>query len=193
MPSTLHEILVQLFRNRPELAPELLREALHITLPVYSEARVESAELTDIQPAEYRADLVVLLYNDQPVLGIVVEVQLSADERKRYAWPVYAVGLRARMRCLVCVLVFSPHQAVVRWASNAIDLGGGNLFTPLVIGPSGVPVVTDTARACADPELAVLSAMAHGDSHDIDLATQIAKAAITASLGLDPDRAVLIL
>jgi hypothetical protein len=191
MPSRLHEILLQLFRNRPELAPELLREALHIALPQYSEARIESAELTDVQPAEYRADLVVLLYNNEPVLGIVVEVQLSADNRKRYAWPVYAVGLRARMRCPVCVLVFTPHQAVVRWASTPIELGGGNTFCPLVIGPSGVPIVTDEARACADPELAVLSAMAHGDGNDTDLAAKIASAAIAASLALDPDRSML--
>jgi hypothetical protein len=33
MPSLLHEALVLLFRNRPELAPELLRDALRIELP----------------------------------------------------------------------------------------------------------------------------------------------------------------
>jgi hypothetical protein len=70
------------------------------------------------------------------------------------------------MRCPVCVLVFTPHRELVRWASRPIELGGGNVFTPLVIGPSGVPIVTDTARALADPELAVLSAMAHGDGND---------------------------
>jgi hypothetical protein len=191
MPSMLHETLLQLFRNRPELAPELLREALHVTLPPYSEARIESADLTDVQPTEYRADLVVLLYENQPVLGIVVEVQLAQDSRKRYAWPVYAVGLRARMRCPVCVLVFTPHRELVRWASQPIELGGGNVFNPLVIGPSGVPAVTDTIRAVADPELAVLSAMAHGDSDNPVLAVEIARAAIAASIGLDPDRSVL--
>ena len=60
MPSHLHEALLLLFRNRPALAPELLRSALHQELPAYTEARIESADLTDIQPAEYRADLVVL-------------------------------------------------------------------------------------------------------------------------------------
>jgi predicted transposase YdaD len=54
-----------------------------------------------------------------------------------------------------------------------------------------VPTVTDTTRALADPELAVLSAMAHGDSDDTLLAAQIAQAAIAASIGLDPDRSVL--
>jgi hypothetical protein len=61
MPSYEHEGLIRLFRNRPELAPELLRDALRIELPAYSEARVESADLTDLEPAERHADLVVLL------------------------------------------------------------------------------------------------------------------------------------
>jgi hypothetical protein len=191
MPSMLHEVLLLLFRNRPELAPSLLQEALHVSLPDYAEARVEAADLTDVQPAEYRADLVVVLYDEKAVLGIVVEVQRSIDEHKRYAWPVYAVGLRARMRCPVCVLVFAAQEAVERWAANPIELGGGNAFSPLVIGPSGVPVVTDSARAHEEPELAVLSAIAHGRGADSTQAAQIAKAAVAASLHLDPDRSVL--
>ena len=35
MPSYLHEALLMLFRNRPALAPELLRDALHVELPDY--------------------------------------------------------------------------------------------------------------------------------------------------------------
>ena len=192
MPSRMHEALLLLFRNRPELAPVLLREALHMELPQYAEVRIEAADLTDVQPAEYRADLVVLLYDGKPVLGIVLEVQLSTDEHKRFAWPVYAVGLRARMRCPVCVLVVTAQESVARWAASPIELGAGNWFTPLVIGPSGVPEVIDVARATAEPELAVLSAMAHGQGADTDKALQIAVAAMTVSLGLDPDRSVLL-
>jgi hypothetical protein len=99
MPSFHHEALLQLFRNRPLLAPELLRDALHQPLPEFSEARIESADLTDIQPAEYRADLVVLLLEERPVLGIVIEAQLGRDEAKRYAWPAYVANLRARIKC----------------------------------------------------------------------------------------------
>src|SRR5262245_3124163 len=102
MPSTTHEALVLLFRNRPELAPELLRDALGVELPAYAEARVESADLTELQPTEYRADLVVLLVDGKPVLGIIVEVQLQKDERKRFTWPVYASNLRARLECPTC-------------------------------------------------------------------------------------------
>src|ERR1041385_6387162 len=80
MASMRHEGLLLLFRNRPTLAPELLRDSLHFSLPSYSEARVESAELTEVVPTEYRADLVVLLLEGKPVFAIVVEVQLSRDE-----------------------------------------------------------------------------------------------------------------
>ena len=99
------------------LAPELLREVLHIELPAYSEARVESADLTDLRPAEYRADLVVLLYEGTPVLGIVIEVQLQPDHDKRFSWPMYVTGLRARIGCPVCLLVVTADDAVAAWAS----------------------------------------------------------------------------
>ena len=41
-------------------------------------------------------------------------------------------------------------------------------FTPYVLGPSGVPEVTDEVLARENPELAVLSAMAHGRDAESD-------------------------
>ena len=191
MPSQLHEVLLLLFRNRPQLAPELLREVLHVELPDYTEVRIDSAELTQVQPTEYRADLVVLLLDDVPVLGIVLEAQLHRDDDKRFVWPVYVTNLRGRIRCPVTLMVISPDDAVARWCAQPIELGGGNVFHAMVIGPSGVPIVTDEAVAMRDPELAVLSAMAHGRTADPDIAVQIAIAAIGASVGLDAERSVL--
>lgn len=69
MPSRLHEALLLLFRNRPELAPELLNQALGIKLPDHTEVRIESTDLSEFPPTEYRADLVVLLCDGKPVLG----------------------------------------------------------------------------------------------------------------------------
>jgi hypothetical protein len=193
MPSQLHEALLLLFRNRPTLAPELLRDGLHMELPDYTEARIDSADLTDIQPTEYRADLVVLLLRGEPVLGIVVEVQLAADARKFFVWPVYVTNLRARLKCPVCLLVVTANEATARWASKPIEMGGGNTFRPLVLGPSGVPEIIDKEEAQADPELAVLSAMAHGKDIDAGRSAQIALAAQFASRGLDADRSRLYL
>jgi hypothetical protein len=54
-----------------------------------------------------------------------------------------------------------------------------------------VPVVTDEEQAKADPELAVLSAMAHGQDADAEQALKIALAAMGASVGLDATRSTL--
>jgi hypothetical protein len=191
MPSQLHEALLLLFRNRPQLAPELLRDALQMSLPNYTDVRIDSADLTEVQPAEYRADLVLLLSNSSPVLGIVVEVQLSVDERKRYVWPAYVANLRARLECQVYLLVIAADATVGRWAAKPVDLGDGNRFTPRVIGPEAVPEITDETQAAMDPELAVLSAMAHGCDVDSDKAARIAAVAQRVSDTLDEDRSKL--
>ena len=188
VPSLTHEGLILLFRNRPELAPELLRDSLKITLPAYSEVRLESADITDVSPAEYRADLVVLLVDGKPVLGIVVEVQLQRDERKRFTWPVYVMGLRARLSCPACVLVFTLDERTAEWCREPIVLGPGNIFTPLVLGPSAMPLITDLEMAMREPELAVLSTLAHGTSEN---GRAVAEAALKAALGLTDERRVL--
>jgi len=193
MPSVSHDWLLQLFHNRPSLAPELLREALHVDLPNFTEVQIYSADLTDVQPTEYRADLVLRLLDGTEVLGIVVEVQLSPNPRKRFVWPVYVATLRARLECPVCLLVVTVDEAIARWAAQAIEMGGGNRFVPLVLRPSGVPEVTDEAQARADPELAVLSAMAHGKNTNSEKAARIALAAQSAVRDIDPERSKMYL
>jgi hypothetical protein len=165
-----------------------LRDALHVPLPLYSNVRLESADLTDVSSAEYRADLVVLLVDATPVLGIVVEVQLQRDDRKRFTWPVYVAGLRARLECPACVLVVTPSDAVADWCRTPIDLGPGAALSPLVIGPASVPVVDDAAVAQRDPELAVLSVLAHGHEPH---AEAIGLVAILAARHLSDERQVL--
>jgi hypothetical protein len=191
MPSLSHEALLLLFRNRPELVPELLRDALHVELPAFTEVRVESADLTEVVPAEYRADLVVLLVDGKPVFAIAVEVQLQRSERKRFTWPVYVAGLRARFECEAAVLVVTPTEELARWASEPIRLGPSGTLTPLVIGPGSVPVVTDKVKAQAEPELAVLSVLAHGRG-PVERAVAVA---VAAAAGLtrveDPELFVL--
>ncbi len=146
MPSQRHESLVELFRNRPSLAAELLRDAFHLQIPGDAAARVESADFTDIQPTEYRADLVVLLSDDAPVLGIVIDVQFARDERKPFVWPVYATTLRARFECPVRLLVVAMTEAVARWAAAPINLDGSNVYTPLVLERTRVPAILDEVK-----------------------------------------------
>ena len=184
-----HHGLVELFHQRPALAPEVLRDLLGQTLPDYKELRIESADLRDLAPAEVHADLVVLLRDDKPVLAIIVEVQLGIDPQKYFVWPVYVTGIRKRFSCDACVLVVTTDERVAAWARGPISLGPGSRLQPLVLGPAVVPIVSDVATACADPELAVLSAMAHGGNGDVGIA--VGYAGILAAAGLGSEREML--
>ena len=123
-------------RDADSGAPELMRDALNCELPAFTEARIDSADLTDVKPAEYRADLVVLLLDGVPVYGIIVEVQLSRDASKRFVWPAYATSLRARLEVPVSLLVVTVDDAIARWAAQPIALGNAGVFRPLVLSPS---------------------------------------------------------
>jgi hypothetical protein len=190
VPSQHHEALVALFQNHPRLAADLLEHSTSVALPAFTSVRVESSTLPELTPAEYRADLVVLLARKKPVFAIVVEVQLGPDEDKPFSWPCYAANLRARFRCPCCVLVYTSSPSVARWACTPVSLGPGFTFVPVVVAPASVPIITDRKRARRAPELAVLSAMAHG-KRDVQTALQIARAATSALDSLDEDTAVL--
>jgi hypothetical protein len=193
MSSYLHELLVLLFRNRSGLAADLLRE-IDVQLPEYDEVRFESSDLSNLRPAEYRADLVLFLVRaTHQVLGIIVEVQLACDQDKPYVWPVYVANLRARHRCPVCLLVITTENTVAHWAGRSIELGPGTRCRPWVVGPSNTPVITELQDAQENVELAVLSAIEHGQSADTALAARIASAAIMASAAIDAERSRLYL
>jgi hypothetical protein len=183
-----HDVLVDLFKNRPALGAELLSEALGVPLPAYAEARLASVDLTKIRPAEYRADLVVLLLEGGlPIWVLIVEVQLGIDPRKRYSWPDYATGVRATHGCPVGLLVVAPAPDVAAWCAEPIETGiPGFVLRPPVLGRAAVPIMTDPAEAARRPELAVLSAMAHGEG---DHGATIAAAALPAVAGLGDERA----
>jgi hypothetical protein len=170
VPSHLHEALIELFRQRPALAAELLRGQLGVPVPAYTNASEGSCDLTDLTPTEYRADAVVMLTSDDvPVFAVVIEVQLRQDPDKRWSWPVYLTTLRARLEVPVVLLVVCPGRSVAMWCAAPIDLGHPNwILRPVVIGPDRVPVLTDPEVAAQSPELAVLSAMAHGAGPDGD-------------------------
>jgi hypothetical protein len=183
----LHEAIVTLFRNRPTLAAELLVR-VGVPVPHAGEGCVHEADLTQLVPTEYRADLVVVHGEGMDGVAVVVEVQLAQDPDKPFVWPLYEAALRARLRRPVCVLVVTVDEAVARWAATPVLLGpSGSRFVPVVLGPAAVPWVTGDEAALA-PELAVLSALAHGREPG---AAPVALSAIGAALCLDGERAKL--
>ena len=169
MPSFEHNGLVEMFRENPSLALLLLEQILHLPLPPHTSVAVVEAALDQLVPIEYRADLVIeVKQGDQVVFTIVLEVQLGEDPDKKSVWPVYLTVTRARRKgCPACVLVVAPDAKVAAWAARPIALGlPGDTIQPRVLGPPELPRVTDQAEVIQQPEIAVLSAMAHGNEPD---------------------------
>ena len=185
MPSITHEVLAALFRERPSLACELVSR-MGVELPPTIDASISSAEFTELEPAEYRADAVVKLddANGKAAAAIIVEVQLRRDVQKRISWPLYMAGLRARLDgCGATVLVVTLDDGVATWAAQPILLDhNGSVMHPLVVGPRQLPRITDFDQAHGFPELSVLSAAAHAAEED---APNIALAAMMALQHLD--------
>lgn len=178
VPSLVHELLVELFRSRAELARELLQR-VDIDLGP-GEATLASTDLGAAVPTEYRADVVVCIRDAGGTrAAVVVEVQLARDPDKRRSWPAYVANLRARLDCPTLLMVVTDQLAVATWAREPIELGHpGFALTPIVIGPAEVPRITDVDLARAAPELALLSVFAHPD-------LEVARATLTAAGSLD--------
>ena len=183
-PSEHHEGLLLPFQQRPQLAAELVNKVLGHDVVRPGSAEILDSNLTQIAPTEYRADLVVMHRYRRSRVGIIVEVQLHRDRRKKYTWPLYAAALRAKYECPTHVLVVTPHVDVATWAAKPVPTGLSSdvIFRPLVCGPSVIPCITDPDTAQRNPELAVLSAKAHGmGPHALD----VGKAALAASPQVD--------
>ncbi len=170
MPSTTHQGLVELFRVRPLLAAELIASATPVTLPLIVAASPMEAALDQLVPVEFRADLVIELYDAAGMLqgAIVLEVQLAIDADKPWSWPVYVAAVRARKRCPVWLLVIAPDEWVARWARTPIRMApGAPTLQPLVLGPDELPPITDPEVALQHPELTLLAAVAHGHRAEV--------------------------
>lgn len=166
MPSLEHNGFVDMFRENPSLAPHFLATLFHLDVPPYASVAVVEAALDQLIPVEFRADLVLELRDASgaTVLAIVLEVQREKDPDKKYSWLVYVAAVRARKRCPTIVLVVAPDADVAAWAMAPIDVGlGRGSLSPLVLGPAIVPEVTEEAHAERETELAILSAVAHGN------------------------------
>lgn len=189
MPSLLHEVLADIVREHPYVAALLVERLTGLPLSTM-DARKSDANWSDLKPPELRADLVLELRErgeEEPSLALIVEVQLRRDERKRWAWPAYLGGLRRRLQCSTLLVVLTPDAAVGAWASLPIALDGLGLsmVQPVVLGPATIPEVTRHADVAARPELAVLSAIAHGEG---PRAVSIARAAMRGFADLDDER-----
>ncbi|WP_437933815.1 hypothetical protein [Sorangium sp. So ce341] len=171
--------------------PRLLATLFHVELPPHASAAVVESSLDELLPVEFRADLMLELRDagGALVLAIVVEVQRDMDPNKKFSWPTYVTVVRARKRCRTVVLVVAPDAGVAAWAAERIDLGLGlGHVAPLVLGPAVVPEITAPGEAEAETELAVLSAVAHGNGPN---GLAVVRAALVALGRLDQEHAMV--
>ncbi|AUX47341.1 hypothetical protein SOCE26_088600 [Sorangium cellulosum] len=191
MPTLEHNALVEMFRDTPELAPHFLATLFHVDVPRHASVAVVESSLDQLIPVEFRADLVRELRDASGalVLAIVIEVQRDEDPDKKFSWPVYVTVVRARKRCGTVVLVVAPGADVAAWAAENIDVGlGSGYIRPLVLGPAVVPEISDPAAAEQETELAVLSAVAHGNGPN---GLAVVQAALVALGQLDQEHAAV--
>ena len=177
MPSFDHELQVRLFHNHPDLAPRMLRDTVGFPVPHYARAELGCSDHTKLKPTPFKSDNVVVLYDETGArkLAIITEVQLRKADDKPYSWPLYAATVWQIVKCPVKVMVLCPDAATERWARTPITFEfEGATLTPAVIGPSNTPEIKDPDQARELPELAVLSAAAHGDKAEVLKAAEAA-------------------
>lgn len=187
MPSLLHEGVLELVRKEPTFATVLLGQLLDVEVPQFTNARIADTTLSQLLPVEFRADAVVMFESDIPVFGAIIEAQLQRDDDKPFSWPVYATAARARHRCPFVVVVVTRDKTTARWAARRIDLGGGNTYRPLVLGPKNIPLITDRDQASRQLHLAMLSVIAHGRGN-VKTASAIGAATFHAILQLPEEQ-----
>jgi hypothetical protein len=185
VPSPRHDTINRLFRERPELAVEVLRELVGVDVPVAGPVRLESNDFNDRPSKDFQPDTVITIGPPQaPVHGIVVEVQQYKSEAKRRQLPRYAAALWLLLRCPVTVLCVCPEpDASARFAEPIRTELPGYVFRAAVLGPGDVPAITDPEEAAARPELAAMAVMLHGWHRPV------AEAFVTALASLKPDHA----
>ncbi|MFG1948804.1 hypothetical protein [Nonomuraea sp. NPDC048826] len=163
MPSPRHDALIQLFKDRPELAVEILRDLRGVEMPATALIRVEDSASSDLPSGELEADVVVVLGPpNQPAHAIVVEVQHDkSKDPKQLAR--YAAALWLLLRCDVAVLVVCPDQEVAAHYAAPVDSGlTGYRLYPHVLGPDDIPIITDTHETSAHHALSAMAVKVHG-------------------------------
>ena len=168
MPSPPHDALVQMFRDRPQFAVEILHDLMELDLPATPLVRVEQNTFNTRPSDDFEADLVIVMGPPQaPAHAIIVEVQQDKSKDPRQL-ARYAAALWLMLGCDVSVLVVCPDRGVAAHYAQPIDSGlTGYRLHARVLGPDGIPPITDPHEAAAHLELSAMSVMVHGRDHKV--------------------------
>ena len=162
MPTLLHEALVELLKENPQVLAI-------VGLPA-SGWTPGPADLGDVLPTERRADA-VLLHAD---LVAIIEVQLQIARWKKAVMAAYQASAHLQHRRTALVLVVTTSPRVARWAAEPYDLGGGSVFQAAVLDLSLLPVLEQPP----DHATALLTALGHARQPDAERAARAALRAL---------------
>src|ERR1700761_884278 len=103
-----HEAPLELIRQHPALAVDLLQAFTGLSVPDQAEIRLGPNSLNAVVPAEFTADAVVIVSDTAtgtPGVVVVSEPQGLDDTTKRYACPAYLANVRSAVQCPTAVLI----------------------------------------------------------------------------------------
>jgi hypothetical protein len=202
-----HEGPLDLVRQHPEIAVDLVRDTANITLSGQVAVSLAPTDMSAVIPVPYLADMVVLISDaatNKPVLAVIIEPQLRDSETKRYSGPVYVTTARQVSKCSAAVLVVlcpDPAEAakcrqLIRTGHPGFDLapividsgdppgydGGGPFLTVFAASMGGIDMATERGARM------VLNAMASTEVSDAD---RLRMTAIILRLASDAARQTL--
>jgi len=139
-----HEAPLELIRQHPDLAIDLVRAMTSVPVPSGGRARLGPTDANSVVPAQFTADSVVIVDDPgtgMPALVIVVEPQGRDDKTKVYSWPAYLANIREAVECPSAVLiVVCPDPREADKCRRLIPTGHPRWdLWPIVIDPTHAP------------------------------------------------------
>ena len=108
-----------MIRQQPGVVADLLRRVLpQLRLPARVTGTLGAADMSQIAPAQYLADMVVVLSDQQtgkPVLAVVIEPQGRDRKTKKVSWPFYlttAIKANKVPRAILMVILAGATKAI---------------------------------------------------------------------------------
>lgn len=187
MPSEWHDAFVRLIQEQPKLSATILRTIMGVDLPPDSPAWLAPEVLNDRPSWDLITDKLILIGPQyQPIRAVIVEVQAEQSVSKRQQIPRYAMAAWLWFKCPVDVLVICPDERTAAWYAEPLPTALEDcLYRPKPLLPSIVPIVTDPAEVIADPGMAMLSVVYHGQDRAVAEAFAEGIAALGPERGKD--------